>query len=1076
MKQLRQIKMYSFNRGSISEGQINSENVESLIVTLTDSFLTFALEKYLNREIANGELITEIIKVMLPPSEEDAKNEWQNGLTFNGDKYYGWFATTGGMKKESNGKCETFFIREDCRSFADELEEIISLGKFKEIEVSNEEVCINKDILSRLSLATSSAYMAGNMPDFIVLPQPTFRIVKDYKTVEKYTKQIEEKTVVDYKLVDVHFDEDVDMFDGGAIATPDVFLQIQESLKLDYPVEFAIIRGYGIGIKGMITKFDIIGYLDSIYKEDTEYFRKLNGQYQFKDMWDEWQTVTEKTMLLNESMVKLAKYYNADHGENMSTYQSRLNQVESKYKDIINKLYVTKVNKRDEDIEDYRRTNYQLINALALSKADYMELLRNDVKSYQKILKPFDKSNEQDEWLINIDTIRLFFRNLVKSDLEDSEALHDEIVHMSQNVVTKCEELLHISEDFVKLKYVKNNLARLIEKKSRELASGKFTVKAKYQYIAVCPISYLNFAMTREQGEEGLQAGQFYSADCNNGDIRTISRNPLCAYSEVHNVTFVRSEKLDKWLSPCRELIYFNQQSDILSLMSSADTDGDACTVIDNEIIRNAVVVPQDGKYFINQDDGHKEMMQYNAENRFLATYRASGNLIGKISLKAASINSDSQRTLDYYDVAKGEFTLFNEIDIEDKEERKAFIQEKIDSGEWLTTYKASEQHRAYIKQRFYENEKDIYTVLYNAMVSIDAPKTLYFPSDDDMQIINEKYNRKAWFLQYRENKENVVSHQYEYTFGLLDSVSKWVKIKLLDEINAIQTKFDNRSSLIQEKLVNGDYNLEHYNECLAEVESLYLGYSKERQDVRNEAQSKRRILDKNSKEEQEKFGWDQYLEMDYQARLREIRTEQFKQFKEIDANYFVQSHELIEKYEMPTLANAIGNLKNCTEDFIINLFYPVFGYLNEKLQSKRYVYKKDPNGDIEFLSERYTNISHDFLDNTIRIKKQYLEDKKNYNLISVNADIRARVLDESVIELIETELIDNNELVFDIQVKDDKVLLMRNEQDLLEVFPDKLQIKEYNLLNCSRLKVELMPRIASTRRSITLTITEITI
>lgn len=1072
----RLIKMYSFKRGSISEGKIESEELEASIVTLTDSFLMFALEKYLNRELANGDLITEIIKVMLPLSEEDAKNEWQNGLMFNGDKYYGWFATTGGMKKEKSGKCETIFIREDCRTFANELEEIISLGKFKEIEESNEEVCINKDILSRLSLATSSSYMAGTMPNFIVLPQSTFRIVKDYKTVEKFTKQVDEKTLVDYKLVDVHFDDKVDMFDGGAIATPDVFLQIQKSLKLDFPVEFAIIRGYGIGIKGMITKFDIIGYLDGVYKEDTEYFRKLNGQYQFKDMWNEWQTVTTKTMLLNESMVKLAKYYEVEQDENMTSYQNRLNEVDSKYKDIINKLYVTKVNKRDEDIEDYRRTNYQLINALALSQADYEKLLNNDLKSYKKILKPFDKSHEQDEWLINIDAIRLFFKNLVKSDLEDLDAVQDEMKNMSHNVVTKCEELLHISEDFVKLKYVKNNLSRLIEKKSRELASGKFTVKAKYQYIAVCPISYLNFAMTRDQGEDGLQAGQFYSAECEDGDVRTISRNPLCAYSEVHNVTFVKNDLLEKWLSPCRELIYFNQQSDILALMSSADTDGDACTVIDNEIIRNAVVVPQDGKYFINQDDGHKELMTYNAENKFLATYRASGNLIGKISLKAASINSDSQRTLDYYGIENGRFFLFNSFDMENEVERKSFIDAKLESGEWLKTIKASEQHREYIRQRFYENEKDIYTVLYNAMVSIDAPKTLYFPSTDDMKVIEDKYNRKAWFLQYKENKENVIPNQYEHTFGLLDSVSKWVKIKLLDEIEMVNRDFRDRANLIQEKLINGEYNIEDYDACFTEVESLYSGYSKERQDISNEAQSKRRKLDRNKKEEQEQFGWDQYLEMDYQARLKEIKTEKFKQFKEIDAKYFVQSNEQIKKYDLPTIANSIGNLKNCTEDFIINLFYPVFIYLNEKLKNKRYGYKKDENGNIEFLSERYIKVSGDFVDNTNTVKKHFIDDKKRFRLISVKADIRARILDESVIDLIETELKENNDLVFDIHVKDDKVLLSRDEEELLEVFPDKLQIKEYNLLNCSSLKVELMPRIASTRKSITLTVTEVTI
>jgi len=59
-------------------------------------------------------------------------------------------------------------------------------------------------------------------------------------------------------LVDYHFDDDIDVFDGGAIATPKVFNQIQKELRLDYPIEFAIIRAYGIGIKGMITKFNII--------------------------------------------------------------------------------------------------------------------------------------------------------------------------------------------------------------------------------------------------------------------------------------------------------------------------------------------------------------------------------------------------------------------------------------------------------------------------------------------------------------------------------------------------------------------------------------------------------------------------------------------------------------------------------------------------------------------------------------------------------------------------------------------------------------------------------------------------
>jgi hypothetical protein len=750
----KQINIYSFGRKNIKDGIITSEDLDENIITLTESFLTFAYECYKNEKLTDGQLIDEIIKVMLPASEEEAKFEWENGLKLNGNQYYSWFATTGGMKKEDWGKCETIFVREDFCDFGKDFEKLISLGKFKEIEESKEEICINKDVLSRISLGVSSCYMAGYMPNFIVLPQPTFHLIKDYKTLEKFTKQVEDKKgnkkdQIDYNLVDYHFDDDIDVFDGGAIATPKVFRQIEKELGVNYSVEFAIIRGYGIGIKGMITKFDIIKYLDVFYREKTEFCKKENDKFYLKDMWNEWQEVTDNTMILNESMVKLAKYYKIENGENIATYKERLDDVDTKYRDIIGKLYVTKVNKKDEDIEHYRRLNYQLLTALALSKKDYVDLIKEDVKTYRKILKPFSKTSDKEEWHINIDAIRLFFKNIIKNDYEESEEFQEEVKLVSNNIVNKCEELLNISEEFINLKFVKNNLAKLIEKKCRELAAGKVTAKAKYQYIAIDPISYMNYAIYREQKDNGLKEGEFYSYDCNDGDIRTIARNPLCAYSEIHNVKFVRNPFLDNYLSHCRELIYFNQKSDILALMSSADTDGDACTVIESNIIRDAVLFPEDGKYFCNKDDGHKELMEYNFENRFLATYRASGNLIGSIALKSARINSDSQQTYDYYDTVSKVFKLYDRFSENEKEAKEAFQKEKsekLESGEWLTTYKASEQHRKIIMKRFYENEKDIYIVLYNAMVSIDAPKTLYFPSKKDMEthIIHSKKKNHA--------------------------------------------------------------------------------------------------------------------------------------------------------------------------------------------------------------------------------------------------------------------------------------------------------------------------------------------
>lgn len=56
MKQ-NQIKVYSFGRKNIKDGVITSEDLEKNIITLTESFLTFAYECYKNEKIENGQLI-----------------------------------------------------------------------------------------------------------------------------------------------------------------------------------------------------------------------------------------------------------------------------------------------------------------------------------------------------------------------------------------------------------------------------------------------------------------------------------------------------------------------------------------------------------------------------------------------------------------------------------------------------------------------------------------------------------------------------------------------------------------------------------------------------------------------------------------------------------------------------------------------------------------------------------------------------------------------------------------------------------------------------------------------------------
>ncbi|MCT4543507.1 MAG: hypothetical protein N4A63_08195 [Vallitalea sp.] len=1036
------------------------------------SFLVKTLETYNDRKFNENELITEFIKINLPKDEDQAREQWFEGIEYEGSKYFGWFATTGGMKKEDNskkfgGKCDTIFIREDCEGFANLVENLISLGKFAELDNLKDDdkkkkICINKDVLSRLSLVTSDLITEIEMPNFIVLPTDTIDWIRDYKTVEPFKYKAtnddgNEVDKIDYKLIDYHFDtnkrdekgnvvDEIEAFDGGGIATPKVFKAIGKSLHRN-DIEFAIIRGYGLAIKGLITKFDVIGYLRANFKGETPYCRIRNGHFQLLDIWEEWQTVTDNTMILNESMVKLAKYYKAEDNENMNTYKAKMDHLNcdkwGKYHDLLNKLYITKVNKPTKEISDYRRINYQLLNALALTPNDYSKITKQDKKLFTKILKPYTcKKGEKDtlEFVINTDYINIFYKNCVGEDLsEEQEDFEEKLEEACNNVVDKINELININEEFVKLDYVKRNLRKLVEKKVRELACGKVTVKAKFQYAGVCPISYMNFAMTRNQGNNGLQEGQFYSGDCNDGDIRTLARNPLSAYSEVQNVEFVKNEYLDKWLSDCKEIIYYNQKSDIQNLMSSMDFDGDGITQIDDEIIRNAVVTPTDGKYFITKLDGKKEPLIYNRENRFISTFRASGNLIGKIALKSANVNCDSQYVPDYYDTTEDKFINRKDIksqlekENEDitKDEVNEYIAEQKECGLLVSVWDVEDKLKEHMKQKFYENEKEIYICLYNAMSAIDAPKTLKFLPEAYMEIIDSKYEKKVSFLQYKENREDVRSRDYEHASkSLLDRYSKYVQKELLDIIeNNIQyrSKFRNRCDVLQKHLNNEGYCKETYDLCKTEIEKLYVDYNAERvvaEEVNKKANRKDKLYKRDKSEYDRWTGADEYY---YQLGLKLNKQKKYDTYKEIDKKYIPIANQLIKTFDKETISKVIADIKkeNMTENFILSLFFNCL-----KGKGTRYRYQKCEDGDIEYLYEKYRKIEKEGFDNSKVVDRIIQEDKINLNL---EQKLRFKMNDDSIIKEI-TEGLENGS--YELNLSDERI-------ELFVDFADKVEDKE---------------------------------
>lgn len=1022
-------------------------NVTDDNITRTSSynFLISALETYNGRKFRNNERITEFIKINLSKNEEIAKKQWFDGIEYDGKVYKAWFATVGGMKIDKDGICDTIFIREDYQEFADLIEDLVSLGKFRELE--EKEICINKDVLSRLSLITSDLIAEIDMPNFIVLPSAHLDYIEDYKTVKpiKYREANSEEVIkVDYELIDYHFDtnkkddegnltyeDEIECFDGGGIATPGVFENIRKAMGVDYPIEFSIIRGYGMATKGLITKFDIIGYLDSTYKGDTAYLKKVDDTYYLLDMWNDFRPVTSNTMLLNESMVKLAKYF-----DSMEEYIERFNKVEDRYKNLLNKLYITKINKKDNQLSEYRTTNYQLINALALTPQDYKQLAEQDYQMLKKIIRPFDpdlSATSNKEFVINTDYIKLFFKNIINDDISEGDINYEVKLKeaLDKSIVDKVNELISLDEDFVKLDMVKRSLGSLVEKKIRQLASAKVTLKGKYQYMACCPISYMNFAMYRNQGDNGLNKGQFYSGDCKDGDIRTISRNPLSAYSEVHNVEFVRNKYFDKWLSPCRELIYFNQKSDMQNLLSSADFDGDGLLQIDNATIRNAVVTPKDGKYFITLSDGKQVKLPYNSENRFVSTYKASGNLIGKIALKAANVNSNCQNVPDLYDNINKKFLNWNELWAEfeaegkTQEELSDYIKEKLKDEEFYYGTRVGQELKDRMIEKFYEYEKEIYIILYNSMKAIDATKTLVFPDKVDMEVIDGKYFKKVDFLKYKEAREDVLENEYIYTYSLLDRFAKRVQDDLLKTMESRVNSFRDRADVIQNKFKNDEHCRETYNLCISEIQRLYESYTDERNIIYNLYNNQKKSLNSERHFRQNTGIWNVFDDECYLDVMKNAKEERNKGYRELDEKYIPIANEIIKNFDLATICQCISDMKNCRENFIISLFWKCFEYISTP-DKVRYIYKKDDKGDIVFLHEKYKAIPVTGFDNSNVIDRIAKDDliKKN-----IEKRVRFRMSDKSIIKEIEEDL--KLGRVYELNLNDVRVKVFDDFADL---------------------------------------------
>jgi hypothetical protein len=609
-------KIYRLKNSDIQQSEVialDAQELKTRVITLQESFFLKSYLIYSELDYSKDILLYDFILVELDNDIATAKSQCKS-IRFKNREYEYFMSSVSWMKHEdrdTNSKCCALFISKEISEFKEVYEDLISLGKIREFE--GQARCINKE-QARISLGLSSAFDTGLIPNVIILPECKYQITSNIITIENnevVQKYSEEVTVT--------------QFDGSGLMSKEFANRIRQARNLDYDVTYAIIRMYGTATKGLCVSIDFNGYIQEHYEKDTEYLKKYQDKYYLKDVYGNWVCINDADMILNASQVKWAGNF-----KDATEIKNLINSPEyKKYKELLTNLWVTKVNKKDDEINKYTTSNYQLLGNLALTKNEMKILSDTTEQIYHRILDG------------DADYIHIFLDDIVKSpdkdDLDDSKEM---------NEYTQAHVLINMNPDFIKSAYVKRSVSKMVKKKSKNICGGKFYIKGDYKVMIQDPISYLDWMLNRTDESNfindtnGLKADKFYCSGVEEDEVRTISRNPLNSFSEILNVSFTKNDSFTKYLSHLsRDIIVFNCFDLTKEILSGADFDGDMTFVVSDEIIRNSVVKELP---FVNLDDVNNKPVKWiwNDENRLQATLEASGDTIGSLANKGAGVSN----------------------------------------------------------------------------------------------------------------------------------------------------------------------------------------------------------------------------------------------------------------------------------------------------------------------------------------------------------------------------------------------------------------------------------------------------
>lgn len=1031
-------------------------NLEGTI-TIGRNFMLDIFEIYMSNELAfdydlkdsnKDGVLEEIIKVHLPDNDDEALNVLKNGVEFDNNHFVYLTTSAGLMKKadmELRTESEAFFIDSTYKEFKDVFENVISLGNIN--KKKGTELCINKDIVSRISLSLSSGERV-HLPGIkrIILPEMTYKFVNNY--LQFPSKIVKNEKGENTEILDLdkvkfayesrdknsvleQYTEPVEhvAMDGSGFISPALINKIKKQLNdkhkanIDYDLSWIGIRELGLQSKGLLVKFDWKKYLREKHN--------LNELY-IKDRWGKEHDLFEVDLIMNESQTKWCKWF-----DSYEKYEKSINDFANKderYKELFESFYIIKYSK--EKADNVCESNYQVIGNLALTADELNEIAKESEEIYIKAING------------DLATRRILMGDIARENQTELSAS------------TKAHRLLQHDEKFNETKMIKEVVDNLINKKVHMLAGASIYLNnSNYKTAMKDPISYIESLIEPKYDDKGRLIGEMSSNGLKEhtnyvpGELgnRVLSRCPLNSPGENIKTQLIRNSMLDKHFGHLSNDIIFYAFDDNMMLQSGMDEDLDITLCIDNDIIYNSVIEDKIGGavwHFRNQFDGgsNKEVFDEENENLYQAIVEGRGNKIGQLSNVGAICSNRMHRQLpewryenalmSEFDIRENLYNKYKDMDGIDKADINNFIERDYKLG--ISKCKKEsydiEDHRQNVLNNFQKEKVNLYFLLYAQMKAIDSPKT-GLKIDEELKFIDEYIKNKG------ELKPRFIYH------AKYKKLDKTVEYRKTQDSNTLLNNFCRRINdqygYKTRELFEQKYDDDHLIKILRKIDV----------EVSDELKDKLTELSNDWHKKRAKLTESIRLKELRETKKTDIRYKVDKEFKENIDDEFNRciferkpkvakieldiqkryENEIKGKYTKEEILRAAGNVKgnkvvkfnnkaNITSTFIVKfLFDEIDAYLLEKNNKKGSIYARCTNGDHRFLFSNYKK--EDIELKELKLGKDELLNRalSRKVAVKVKTDIRKIEIKEDIIENLTQIKVENGEvfaIVFGLETR----------------------------------------------------------